>query len=141
MDVLPIGKHPEFRVRSPRFTRRPVRTITVVGLALLLTTGAVRTAVASGFAAGASQNFTVVPNPRAVVLGDVNNDGIQDMVAPSSSGAGFSVLRGLGGGAFAAAQTFPGLGLGIPALADLDGDGKLDFVATEPGNDFLIIYR
>src|SRR6185503_6589896 len=95
-----------------------------VGLALLA--GFAGPVAAGGFKSGTITNFTTTTSPRAVAIGDVNNDGILDMVAPSSSGAGVSVFRGLGGGSFAAAQNFTANQCGVPALGDFNLDGKLD---------------
>lgn len=83
-----------------------------------------------------------------VMAADLNGDGKPDLVvadpgAPSASPpvvGGLHIYRNLGGGAFA------GVALaGAPArpanldIADLNGDGKLDLVATTPPGDSLAV--
>ena len=81
--------------RSTPSTAPPLRLAGGLVLALALAFRACPTA-AGGFAPGAITSFTTVNNPRAVATGDVNADGILDMVVPSSTGSGIAVFRGLG---------------------------------------------
>jgi uncharacterized repeat protein (TIGR01451 family) len=69
--------------------------------------------------------------PQALALGDVNGDGIPDIVVAETSNFMMAVLLGNGNGSFTNTGTFA-LHRYIydVALADLNGDGKLDIVAA-----------
>src|SRR5262249_17276582 len=66
-------------------------------------------------------------DPGGVAIGDVNNDGLPDLVAANRGSASVSVLLGTGGGGFGARHDFAcgGLPYGV-AIGDVTGDGKLD---------------
>lgn len=70
--------------------------------------------------------------PRYVAVGDINNDGSEDLLVGRESGTSllFAVL-GNGDGTFKSATTInvPSLCQGL-AMGDLNRDGNLDFVAT-----------
>jgi hypothetical protein len=92
-------------------------------------------------------NHSLGGSPASLVVGDFNNDGDQDIVAGVSdaSGSRVSLLKGNGDGSFQplvsfelpwqAISTRPSAGV-LPqsmrsvAAGDLNGDGKLDLVAT-----------
>jgi hypothetical protein len=68
-----------------------------------------------------------------LVPGDVDNDGLLDLVAPINGGqtGNYYVVKGLGGGAFAAPVLAPlPKGASDLTLGDFNNDGKLDFVAA-----------
>jgi len=76
-----------------------------------------------------------------VSIADVNQDGKPDLVVacysscPSGSGGGFSVLLNNGSGAFATPVFYGGLSKGVNgiAIADVNGDGKLDVATASDG--------
>jgi hypothetical protein len=71
--------------------------------------------------------------PRALAAGDLDGDAAADLVALDAAGA-LHVLRGDGAGGFARERApsapFPGCRGTHLALADLDGDGLADLVAS-----------
>ena len=83
--------------------------------------------------------------PSSVAIGDLNGDGRLDLAvtnygSPSSlvPAGTVSVFLGAGGGTLAAATQYP-TGTGLPgaqsvALADLNGDAKLDLAVTNYGS-------
>jgi hypothetical protein len=84
-------------------------------------------------------NVSVGQHPTAMVVGDFNNDGKPDLaVTPSSDAAGgpaVSVLLGNGAGGFSAALPFSiGSAPQSLAVADFNGDKKLDLVAVSGGD-------
>lgn len=77
-------------------------------------------------------------SPRSIAIADINGDGKQDIVAAAANdnGNGVLVFLGNGNGTFAAHMDFTLSGtfsLSGVAVADLNGDGKLD-VATGDTN-------
>ena len=84
----------------------------------------------------ARRSFTTGTGPLAIAIGDFNGDGKADLVATdSAAGAGtLSVLLGNGNGTFQARQSFvTGTGPAFVVVQDLNGDGKIDLVATDRG--------
>jgi hypothetical protein len=73
-------------------------------------------------------------------VADLDNDGERDILTTGGISHGFSVRRGSSDGTFAAATTTASGGtLSLLALADFDGDTKLDFIVGDgrfyKGND------
>src|SRR5579871_6595441 len=84
-----------------------------------------------------AQSYAVGSDPVSVAVGDFNGDGHLDIVVanhgtyPSYSDTGVSVLLGNGDGTFQAAQdNAVSSGASYVAVADFDGDGKLDLALT-----------
>ena len=75
--------------------------------------------------------FTVGTKPASVAVGDVNRDGIPDMVVANSGANSVSVLLGVGNGAFQPQQTFAtGRRPASVVIADVNSDGRPDLVVA-----------
>ena len=95
-------------------------------------------AAAVDYPAGNPPNGYVI-GPTSVALGDLNGDGVPDIVATgkniATTGNGYSntvsVLLGRDHGTFSASVDYgTGAGPSSVVLGDLNGDGKLDIVTT-----------
>ncbi len=72
-------------------------------------------------------------------IGDVNKDGIPDLVVANKGSDSISILRGTGNGQFSATTDYPaGHSPQYVALADLNGDGFLDVVVANYYENYLI---
>lgn len=66
-----------------------------------------------------------------VTLGDVDLDGLLDIVAPATNDLELDLYRGLGAGGFGAVESFATVGSPTSVkVADVDADGRQDLVAT-----------
>src|SRR5262249_43790627 len=95
-----------------------------------------------GTFAAPSQIFTSGDGHMGVVLGDLNRDGILDIVTTNASGPdGVSVNYGLGNGTFASPfkVTTGGDTHEHVALGDVNGDGRLDIVTSSIGPNGAIV--
>ncbi|NLF24342.1 MAG: VCBS repeat-containing protein, partial [Deltaproteobacteria bacterium] len=80
----------------------------------------------------AAASFATVEAPMSLALGDLNGDGVPDLVTAGLNGAYGSVLIGNGDGTFKAQATYSKQGAGeVVTLADLNFDGNLDIVAAQ----------
>jgi hypothetical protein len=80
--------------------------------------------------------YAVGMDPISPVVGDVNGDGFDDIVVVNQTSRTLSILYGNGDGTFQNAVNLDFPSPGTPesvALADLNGDGKLDLVT---GNQY-----
>ena len=66
--------------------------------------------------------FEVGNFPDAIAIGDLNGDGLPDLVVSNEFDNTTSVLLATGGGTFAPQQRYPFVGSAL-AIVDLDGDG------------------
>ena len=88
--------------------------------------------------------YAVGSNPRAIAIGDFNNDGFQDLVTANYCSDDVSVLLGIGDGTFQPAVSFS---TGMPsqdrptgvAAGDLDNTGFDDLVVTDSGTDSVSV--
>lgn len=101
-------------------------------------------AIACNFTSGPA--LSVGSLPSAVITGDWNEDGIQDLAAVSTSAASVSLLRGNGGagvgnGTFLAATAVPTLASPTAiATADLNADGITDLVVGSSTDTTLAVH-
>jgi hypothetical protein len=79
--------------------------------------------------------------PEGLAVGDVNGDGIPDIVTADAGSNGITVLLGKGDGTFAPPLFFAaGQHTDSVALGDFNGDGKLDIAATNYESNTISIF-
>ncbi|MGY2132359.1 FG-GAP-like repeat-containing protein [Hymenobacter sp. HD11105] len=84
-----------------------------------------------GVAFDPPRTFSAGGSPVHVVLGDVNGDGLLDIVTANRNANTIGLLLGQGAGTFTSASTYAVSGFPTRlALGDLNGDGRLDVVAN-----------
>ncbi len=86
-----------------------------------------------------SSTLDPAAEPRAIVTGDFNDDGVADLAVANASSRNVTVLVGVGDGSFnkpgaaAAAATNA-----APLLGDFNGDGAIDTVAMDQAGNVLL---
>ncbi|MGH9644514.1 MAG: FG-GAP repeat domain-containing protein, partial [Terriglobales bacterium] len=99
----------------------------VTEVVILLGNGAGSFTLGNTYTAASSNNFN--PGPSSIIASDVNSDGKLDLVALTPYN-GLYVFLGNGDGTFQAPTNYPLTVVASPAyavaVADLNGDGKLD---------------
>jgi hypothetical protein len=81
--------------------------------------------------------------PYGVALGDLNNDGIPDLVIPNEGSGTLSILLGAGNGTFSPAANYAGPSLPYgTVIGDFNQDGKPDVavIDDETGGSFIMIF-
>ena len=98
----------------------------------------------NGFGGGSFNSTGVSPisdggtEPESIAIADVNGDGKPDLIIANYSSNNVSVLLGTGTGSFtpATGSPFPvGANPSSVAVADVNGDGKLDIVTSNHGSN------
>lgn len=96
-----------------------------------------------GLGDGTFEALSILPvgtanqNPKAPSVGDLNRDGIQDLVIMNATLARVAVRLGAGGGTFLPETSYAALqGAVGTVLGDANGDGVLDVFAPNSGNSF-----
>lgn len=113
------------------------------GVAAALATAALLLVLAAGPDAsaalfGPATGYPAGDGPTSVAIRDLDGNGRPDLITAGTDG--ISVLRGTGGGAFAAPVTYPAGGsLTSLAVKDFNGDHRADVVATRAGGVVILL--
>ena len=105
------------------------------GISVLLGNGAGGLGTANPYSTGAG--------PFDIAIGDFNNDGNPDLFVANFTGSFGTPLRGVGDGTFAVKSGVFDSNTFNPAdaaLADFNGDGKLDVAMVENGNNKVSVF-
>ena len=115
-------------------------------VSVLQNTGAPGGITSNTFAAHV--DFPTGATPEFVALGDLDGDGMPDIATENINGNSVSVLRNLSSGGIITTNSFAphvdltGVGGGeMVAMGDVDGDGKLDLLATAYTGEAFSVFR
>ncbi len=103
--------------------------------ALMLVTG-FATQAANPLSFSDAMSYNTGANPRAIAVGDVNRDGILDLITANVDSNNVTVLLGNGDGTFQSMSPYA-VG-GSPrsvAMGDFNGDGNLDLATANVGTN------
>lgn len=95
--------------------------------------------IGTGFEDPLSTPALGLSNVSNFILGDVNGDGVQDVVSTSSTGGEVAVSIGRGDGTFEDASVYAVSGANALALGDLNNDGALDIVVGGAVSTFSLL--
>ncbi|HKB06536.1 MAG TPA: FG-GAP-like repeat-containing protein, partial [Gemmataceae bacterium] len=98
----------------------------------------------TGLGAGTAVPLALNRNPRAAVAGDLNADGILDLVAPVSTNNEVQVFLGTAAGGYSAPTRLllpAGTGPVSAAIGDVTGDGIPDIVTANSAGDSVAVFR
>jgi len=89
----------------------------------------------------AHRDYVAADVPVNVAMGDLNGDGIADLVVPNFNSTNISVLLGKRDGSFQPLQLFDSGGVNPfdAVVADFNGDGKNDVAVTIPSGGISIL--
>jgi hypothetical protein len=96
----------------------------------------------------AKADFTVGSNPISAFIGDIDGDGLPDLVVANYGTNNYSIFRNtstVGTISFAARVNIAAASLSTNpydvTIRDIDGDGKADLVVSNNGSSFLSVHR
>ncbi len=97
--------------------------------------------VGGGFSSASGSPIIVGTQPQSVIVGDIDGDGLQDLVV-ANIGNSVTILLGAGTGSFSQAAGSPITLFGGPSavtMGDFNGDGKQDMAVAKAVDDVTIL--
>ena len=117
--------------------------VLLVGIAVELSLADAALLASSAPAFAQAKNYSTGRYPVALALGDLNNDGKQDITTANFGGQTVSVLLNRGGGRFGVRRDYPtGRGAHSVAISDVNGDGNPDLaIANRDANTISVRFN